>query len=277
MTDKSIPLNIRDQVAQRYGEIASTGGASCCCGAGGAVNQHANAIGYSDEDLAVLPEGANLGLGCGNPTSLTMIEPGMTVVDLGSGAGIDCFLAAKRVGDAGRVIGIDMTDAMLEKARAYAAEKGFANVEFRKGVIEELPLEDASVDLIISNCVINLSPDKAQVFREIARVLKPGGRIAVSDIVLLQPLPESVKQDLEAYIGCIAGAEMIDDYKAHIEAAGLRIDKADRKGYDVMSVLGCSPDAAKLIENVPADFDGNTHVASLDLVAAKQAGCCSCC
>lgn len=277
MSDKeTVSLDIRDQVAARYGEIASTGG-SCCGGGGIGVAQHASAIGYSADDIADLPEGANLGLGCGNPTSLTLIEQGMTVVDLGSGAGIDCFLAAKRVGPTGRVIGVDMTDAMLESARKYAAEKGYTNVEFRKGTIEDLPLEDASVDLVISNCVINLSPEKGRVFREVARVLKPGGKIAVSDIVLLKELPEAVKQDLEAYIGCIAGAELIDDYLEHAEDAGLKIEKADRKGYDVMAVLGCSPDAAKLLEKVPVDFDGNAHVASLDVVATKPACNCSCC
>lgn len=261
--------DIREKVSQRYGEIAETGGS--CCGSKSDLGrlEHAQAIGYSADELADAPEGANLGLGCGSPTTLTMIEPGMTVVDLGSGAGIDCFLAAPKVGPTGRVIGIDMTDAMLDKARAFATEKGYGNVEFRKGVIEDLPLDDDSVDLVISNCVINLSPDKAKVFAEIARVLRPGGRAAISDIVLLQPLPESVRGDLEAYIGCIAGAELMPDYLSHAIGSGLDVAKSQRKGYDVMHVLGCSPEAGRLLENVPADFDGNAHVASLDLVLSK--------
>ncbi len=261
---------IHEKVSERYGQIARTGG-SCCGGTGVATDDHAGLIGYSADQLDAVPEGANLGLGCGNPTSLTMIEPGMTVVDLGSGAGIDCFLAARHVGPQGKVIGVDMTDAMLEKARDFAAKKGYRNVEFRKGIIEQLPLEDASVDLVISNCVINLSPDKGQVFREIARVLKPGGRAAISDIVLLKPLPEQVKNDVEAYIGCIAGAELVGGYLQHAFVAGLNIDRAHRKSYDVVGVLGCSPEASKLIDNLPGDFDGNAHVASLDVVLVKPA------
>lgn len=275
--------DIRDHVSQRYGQIAESGGASCC---GGASNdslgllEHAEAIGYKAEDLQTLPEGANLGLGCGSPTTLTLIQPGHTVVDLGSGAGIDCFLASKKVGSDGRVIGVDMTDAMLEKARDYAAKHNYDNVEFRQGVIESLPVDDNSVDLVISNCVINLSPDKATVFEQIARVLKPGGKAAISDIVLLKPLPDAVKQDMEAYIGCIAGAVSIGDYLGYAVASGLNVAKADRKSYDVMAVLGCSPEAGKLLEKVPAGFDSNGHIASLDLLLEKPAAvegpsCCS--
>lgn len=268
----SVSDNVHDHVSKRYGEIASTGGA--CCGGGkdaDAILAHAQSIGYDADDLRDLPDGANLGLGCGSPTSLAMIEPGMTVVDLGSGAGVDCFIAANKLGGTGRVIGIDMTDAMLTKARQYAADKGYANVEFRKGTIEQLPLDDASVDLVLSNCVINLSPDKRQVFGEIARVLKPGGRAAISDIVLLGELPPAVRQDMEAYIGCIAGAELVGDYLGHALTAGLDIDKAHRKAYDVMAVLGCSPEAGKLLEKIPAHFDGSKTVASLDLVLARPA------
>jgi arsenite methyltransferase len=275
---------IHEKVAQRYGQIARTGGSCCGSGSDVAVDQHASLIGYDLEQIGAMPEGANLGLGCGNPTSLTMIEPGMTVVDLGSGAGIDCFLAARHVGPQGRVIGVDMTDAMLDKARDFAARNGYGNVEFRKGYIEHLPLEDASVDLIISNCVINLSPDKGQVFSEIARVLKLGGRAAISDIVLLKPLPEAIVRDVEAYIGCIAGAELVGSYLQHAFVAGLNIDRAARKTYDVVNVLGCSPEASKLIDKLPADFDGGASVASLDLVLLKPeprrrslpvaSGCC---
>ncbi len=269
------PADIHAHVSKRYGEIAEGGGT--CCGGGTmstdpARSNHAEAIGYSAEEIASLPDGANLGLGCGSPTSLTMIEEGMTVVDLGSGAGIDCFLASPKVGKSGRVIGVDMTDAMLEKATAYAKEHGYDNVEFRKGQIESLPLEDCSVDLVISNCVVNLSPDKAQVFAEIMRVLKPGGRAAISDIVLLKPLPEAIGKDLEAYIGCISGAELIEDYLGKSLRAGLEVTSAKRKGYDVMSVLACSPDAAQFLENVPADFEGADHVASLDVVLTRPGG-----
>lgn len=274
---KSTRGDIREEVSKRYGQIAETGGASCCCSNEEDLGtiEHAQAIGYRTEDLATLPEGANLGLGCGNPTSLTLIEEEHTVVDLGSGAGIDCFLASAKVGPAGRVIGVDMTDAMLEKSRDYAQKHGYDNVEFRKGVIEELPIEDVGVDLVISNCVINLSPDKQRVFHEIARILKPGGRAAISDIVLLKELPDTVLQDLEAYIGCIAGAVLVGDYLGFAMTAGLDIIKADRKGYDVKTVLGCSPEAGKLLENVPDDFDSTAHVASLDLLLTKpESSCC---
>ncbi len=263
--------DIRDAVSKRYGEIAETGGASCC--GGGAtelgMRDHAVAIGYSEDDLNTLPDGANLGLGCGSPTSIAMIEEGMTVVDLGSGGGVDCFIAAKRVGPTGKIIGVDMTDAMLDKARQFADKHNYQNVEFRKGFIEALPIDDNSVDLIISNCVVNLSPDKGQVFREINRVLKLGGRAAISDIVLLSALPDAVLRDVEAYIGCIAGAEMIGDYLGHAMGAGLNVARAERKSYDVLQILGCSPEAGKLIEKLPTDFDGNAHVASLDLLAEK--------
>jgi len=283
--------DIREHVSKRYGEIAQSGGASCCCGPscdtggegseGGGLLEHAQAIGYQAKDLASLPQGANLGLGCGSPTSLTLIKQGMTVVDLGSGAGIDCFLASPKVGPSGRVIGVDMTDAMLAKARSFASEHGYENIEFRQGVIEKLPLDDESVDLVISNCVINLSPDKAQVFNEIARVLKPGGQAAISDIVLLKELPKAITEDIEAYIGCLAGAELMGDYLGYPLIAGLKIESSQQKGYDVMSVLGCSPQAGKLLANVPKGFAGHESIAALDLLVVKPSwpqeaggGCC---
>lgn len=278
--------DIHAHVSKRYGEIAEEG--VSCCGSKTDLGRldHAQAIGYSADEIATLPEGANLGLGCGSPTSLTMIEPGMTVVDLGSGAGIDCFLASPKVGKTGSVIGVDMTDAMLDKATMYAKEHGYENVSFRKGQIEALPIDDASVDLVISNCVVNLSPDKGKVFAEIMRVLKPGGRAAISDIVLLKPLPKQIVDDVEAYIGCISGAEMIEDYLGQAIRSGLEVSSAKRKGYDVMHVLSCSPDAGKLLENVPAEFEGSDHVASLDVVLTRpvitearpeqaNGGCCS--
>lgn len=204
-------------VEEHYGAVAR-GEASCC---GAPAQDVAAAIGYSAEEIAAGGD-ANLGLGCGNPLALTQIAPGMTVLDLGSGAGFDAFLAWQRVGPTGRVIGVDMTGDMLALARQNAAKRGAANVEFRQGLIEHLPVESASVDYVISNCVINLSPDKPAVFREIARVLKPGGRFAVSDIVLLKPLPEELARDIGAYVGCISGASLLTDYLGFALNAGLR-------------------------------------------------------
>jgi SAM-dependent methyltransferase len=177
-------------------------------------------LGYSKEQIDALPEGANLGLGCGNPTAIDSLRPGEVVVDLGSGAGIDVFLAARQVGDSGKVIGVDMTDAMLEKARKNASSGGYKNVEFRKGKIEDLPIEDETVDVVISNCVINLSPEKEKVFREAYRVLKPGGRMMVSDIVLEKELPPEVLSSVDAYVGCVSGASLRSEYLKTIEDAG---------------------------------------------------------
>jgi ubiquinone/menaquinone biosynthesis C-methylase UbiE len=179
-------------------------------------------IGYSEEDLQAVPEGANLGLGCGNPVALASLQEGEIVLDLGSGAGFDCFLAAGRVGKSGRVIGVDMTPEMLDRVRENARRGGYENVEFRLGEIEHLPLADASVDVVISNCVINLSPDKPSVFREAFRVLKPGGRLMVSDIVLEGELPEAIRESAEAYVGCVSGASLKADYLRAIEEAGFK-------------------------------------------------------
>lgn len=206
-------------VQEKYGAIARGEQSGCGCGSN-RQDKVAIALGYSQEDLAAAGEG-NLGLGCGNPLALAQIKPGMTVLDLGSGAGFDAFLAWRKVGPAGRVIGVDMTDDMLARARDNAEKLGATNVEFRKGHIEALPVDENSVDLIISNCVINLSPEKPAVFREIQRVLKPGGRFAVSDIVLLADLPEKIKNDVTAYVGCVAGASMMHDYVRYPLEAGL--------------------------------------------------------
>ena len=195
-------------VQDRYGAIARGERSGCGCGS---KDTTAVAIGYSRQDLAFAGEG-NLGLGCGNPLALAEIKPGMTVLDLGSGAGFDAFLAWRQVGPDGRVIGVDMTDDMLARARENAVNLGAQNVEFRQGQIENLPVEDNSVDFVISNCVINLSPDKSAVFHEIHRVLKPGGRFAVSDIVLLADLPEQIRNDVNAYVGCVSGASLVNDY-----------------------------------------------------------------
>jgi arsenite methyltransferase len=204
-------------VQEKYGEIARGERSGCGCGS---KETAALALGYSEQDLSLAGEG-NLGLGCGNPLALAELHEGMTVLDLGSGAGFDAFLAWRHVGGNGRVIGVDMTDDMLSRARQNAENLGATNVEFRKGHIESLPVESNSVDFVISNCVINLSPDKPAVFREIYRVLKPGGKFAVSDIVLLAALPEKIAQDVSAYVGCISGASLMHDYVRYAVDAGL--------------------------------------------------------
>ena len=213
---KVLTPDLKEAVREHYASVARGETAACGCG----VAEAAEVIGYSKEDLAAAGD-ANLGLGCGNPLALAEIQPGMTVLDLGSGAGFDAFLAWRKVGPAGRVIGVDMTDDMLARARDNAAKLGATNVEFRKGFIEKLPVDDNSVDLIISNCVINLSTDKPAVFREIARVLKPGGRFAVSDLVLMNELPEDVAKSISAYVGCIAGASQMGEYVRLAFEAGL--------------------------------------------------------
>jgi len=229
--------DVRAVVREKYGAIAEKGGSCCDEGTGcgcGCVTEALDSIGYTRDQMAAIPEGANLGLGCGNPLAYASARPGETVLDLGSGAGIDCFLAAREVGPTGRVIGVDMTPAMIEKARANAAKGGYANVEFRLGEIEHLPVADASVDLVISNCVINLSPDKPRVFREVFRALKPGGRIVVSDLVLTRPLPPQLKQRVDLLVGCVAGASLKDDYLRLMREAGFTgVEIAAESGYEV--------------------------------------------
>jgi arsenite methyltransferase len=243
--------DIRAAVRNRYGTIAETRGVSpleaagACCGSTSpdaesvsccgdatatALDSKAHAYGYSEDDTSAVPEGANLGLGCGNPIALASLRPGETVLDLGSGAGFDCFLAARAVGETGHVIGVDMTHEMLRKARANAEKSGYTHVEFRLGEIEHLPVADASVDVVISNCVINLSPEKAQVFQDAFRVLKPGGRLAVSDVVATAPFPDEVQQDLALRAGCVAGASLLDDLEGMLKDAGfvdIRIQPKD--------------------------------------------------
>ena len=209
--------NVKDMVREGYGKIAAQ---SCsCCGSGDCA-EISRKVGYAERQLEEAPEGANLGLGCGNPTALASIKAGDTVLDLGSGAGLDCFLAAAKVGPRGRVIGVDMTPDMIERATRIVRGHGYRNVEFRLGEIEHLPVEDASVDLILSNCVINLSPDKAQVFRDAFRVLKPGGRLCISDLVLAGDLPDRVRHSVAAYIGCLSGAVRREEYLRLIGDAG---------------------------------------------------------
>ena len=224
MKETEIKKMVREGYAERVktGSSCCTPAKSCCCGGGSTVRSISKSVGYADEEMDSVPDGANLGLGCGNPTALASLVEGETVLDLGSGAGFDCFLAANKVGENGKVIGIDMTPEMIEKARENAEKGGYRNVEFRLGEIESLPAADNSVDVIISNCVINLSPDKERVFSEAFRVLKPGGRLMVSDIVLLKELPDFIRNSVAAYVGCISGALMKDEYLGTIKKSGFQ-------------------------------------------------------
>src|SRR5215831_19820300 len=211
---------IREEVRRRYGATAR--GESSSCGDGCCSSTSADILGYSAEESAIATEAANLGLGCGNPLAIASLREGQVVLDLGSGAGFDCFLAARAVGSSGKVIGVDMTDEMLRKARENAQKNGFTNVEFRLGEIESLPVADNSVDVIISNCVINLSPEKQRVFNEAFRVLKPGGRLAVADMVATAALPDDIKADWAAYTGCVSGASQIIEFEHMLEASGFK-------------------------------------------------------
>ncbi len=217
---------IKKIVREGYAKVAREG-ASCCCSGScctgvSLTNEISKSVGYSDTEMSIVPDGANLGLGCGNPVALASLEEGNIVLDLGSGAGFDAFLAAQRVGRTGRVIGVDMTPEMVAKARENAKKGKYTNVEFREGEIEKIPVEDDSIDVIISNCVINLSPDKEAVFKEAYRVLKAGGRLMVSDLVLAKDLPDVIKESVEAYVGCISGAIKKDEYLGFIEQAGFQ-------------------------------------------------------
>lgn len=216
--------NVKTAVKEAYGRIAQgRNGCGCNCGGGSTrAEETARSIGYSDRELDQAPAGANLGLGCGNPMAITDLQPGERVLDLGSGAGFDCFLAADAVGATGLVIGVDMTPAMIDKARHNAHRGGYRQVEFRLGEIEDLPVADGSIDAVISNCVINLAPDKERVFREAQRVLRPGGRMMVADIVLTGDLPEDVRNSETAYVDCVAGAAPQREYLAIVKAAGFQ-------------------------------------------------------
>jgi arsenite methyltransferase len=266
MDDKE---KLRQSVLENYARIARESKA-CCCGSNQAEDI-SRSVGYSDEDLQAAPGDANLGLGCGNPVALASLKEGEVVLDLGAGAGFDAFLAANRVGESGCVIGVDMTPDMVAKARANARNGGYQNVEFRLGEIENLPVADASVDVIISNCVINLSPDKPAVFAEALRALKPGGRLMVSDIVLLKELPDELRQSVAAYVGCVAGALMKQDYLDTIKAAGFgEVSVLDETVYPLDSLTGESTGGTIINKLGSAKGKVENSVASIKVQAVKQ-------
>jgi arsenite methyltransferase len=252
---------IKAAVRERYAEVAK-GEATCgsLCGCTDNAEGLAITFGYSADELAALPDGANLGLSCGNPQAVAKLMPSETVLDLGSGAGFDCLLAARKVGPAGRVIGVDMTDAMLEKARANAEKTGLGNVEFRKGDLEALPVEDQSIDVVISNCVLNLVPDKDRAFREIHRVLKAGGRLAISDMAWETEPAAAVRRDMEALVGCIGGALVLSEYVARLKRAGfvrVEVEKHAEAARKMVEVSGTAPPV------------GIEHLLSVNITATK--------
>lgn len=245
---------IKKFVREGYAKIAKKNRSCCtpansCCSGSESAQEISKRIGYSGEEMNYVPEGANLGLGCGNPVALASLKEGEIVLDLGAGAGFDCFLAAKKVGRNGRVIGVDMTPEMIEKARENARKGDYRNVEFRLGEIENLPAADNSIDMAISNCVINLSPDKERVFAEAFRVLKPGGRLMISDIVLLKELPDYIKSSIEAYVGCLSGAIMKHAYIKLIEKAGFHQVEIIDEAFFPVEDMANDPTARAIIEN----------------------------
>jgi len=272
--------DIKMSVRQNYARIATEEGSCCgpaksCCGGGSAANVISKSIGYSDEEMGAVPEGANLGLGCGNPTALASLKEGETVLDLGSGAGFDCFLAAQKVGKSGKVIGVDMTPEMLQKARANLKKASYGNVEFRMGEIENLPVADNSVDVIISNCVINLSTDKARVFAEALRVLRPGGRLMISDTALLRELPAPIMDSVQAYVGCLSGSLMKDEYIELVKGVGFKDVQILSESFFPVEVMANDPTAQELIKDSAISLDnvraiGNS-VVSLNIMAVKPA------
>jgi SAM-dependent methyltransferase len=253
---------IKKIVKSGYAIIAKQNGSCClgssCCGDANLAQTISESIGYSEEEMRVVPENANLGLGCGNPVALVLLKEGDVVLDLGSGAGFDAFLVAQRVGKTGRVIGVDMTPEMIAKARENAKKGKYVNVEFRLAEIEKLPVEDSSIDVIISNCVINLSPDKESVFKESFRVLKPGGRLMVSDLVLVKDLPDAIKESIEAYVGCLAGAIRKDEYLKLIAMVGFQ---------DVEVISESSYPVDAMFDNLESAQDA---VASIKVSALKR-------
>jgi ubiquinone/menaquinone biosynthesis C-methylase UbiE len=269
---------VRSIVREGYGRIAEQGSSCCsksslCCQNVDQTELISKNIGYSEADLKSVPEGANLGLGCGNPVAISSLKLGETVLDLGAGAGFDCFLAAKKVGDKGKVIGVDMTPQMIEKARRNARKGKYKNVEFRLGEIENLPIADNEVDVVISNCVINLSDDKAKVFKEAFRVLKQGGRLVVSDIVLLKKLPDLIKDSVEAYVGCLAGAIMKNKYLDFIEKAGFhQVEVVEETNFPI-ELMANDPTTVKIKKGTNVTFEEvrklDASVVSIKVSATK--------
>jgi ubiquinone/menaquinone biosynthesis C-methylase UbiE len=267
---------IKKIVREGYAKIARQDNPCCvsansCCRKTDLAQNISKKIGYTDEELEAVPEGSNLGLGCGNPVALSSLREGETVLDLGSGAGFDCFLAAKKVGKNGKVIGVDMTPEMIEKARKNAKKGNYRNVEFRLGEIENLPAADNSVDVVISNCVINLAPDKKRVFMEACRVLKPGGRVLISDLVLLKELPDFIKNSIEAYIGCVAGAMMKDGYIEAIKAAGFQKVKIIDETSFPSECITNDPTAKSIIKNSKIPLEQIQEIAN-SIVSIKVYG-----
>ena len=242
---------VKAAVRETYGRIASEQRTSGCCGSSGCCGPgeqaNSSALGYSEDERQSAPEGSDLGLGCGNPQAIAELQPGERVLDLGSGAGFDAFLAARQVGASGSVIGVDMTPEMITKSRGNVLKTDLRNVEFRLGEIEHLPVADASIDVIMSNCVINLSTDKPAVFREAYRVLAPGGRLAISDIVAVREIPAAVRNDLEAYAGCVSGAALIAEVEGMLRDAGFENVRVDLKRNSDALVQGWSPGAETLV------------------------------
>lgn len=238
---------VKAAVRETYGRVATEQKSTGCCGGSGCCGPTSDAIGYSDEERANVPEGADLGLGCGNPQAIAELQVGERVLDLGSGAGFDAFLAARQVGETGSVIGVDMTAEMVTKARANIGKTDLRNVEFRLGEIEHLPVADASVDVIMSNCVINLSTDKAAVFREAYRVLAPGGRMAIADVVATREIPDDIRHDLKAYAGCVSGAALVEDVEALLRDAGFEDVGIDINSNSASLIEGWSPGAGSLV------------------------------
>ena len=274
MEDKQIKKVVREG----YAKIAKQDSSCCapansCCGSTDLARDISKSIGYTEEELKAVPEGANLGLGCGNPVALASLKEGEIVLDLGSGAGFDCFLAADRVGENGRVIGVDMTPEMVEKARENARKSNYANVEFRLGEIENLPVADNSVDIVISNCVINLAPDKGKVFSEAFRTLKPGGRLMISDIVLLKELPDFIKDSIEAYIGCLSGAIMRKEYIEAIKASGFQEIRIVDETFFPIECMANDPTAKAIIKNLEIPLEEvketTNSVASIKVYGVK--------
>ncbi len=273
---KKDEIKIKKTVRKGYAKIAKQGSSCCapaqsCCGSSDVAQDISKKIGYTEEELKAVPEGANLGLGCGNPVALASLKEGEVVVDLGSGAGFDCFLAAQKVGKKGKVIGVDMTPEMIKKARENARKGGYTNVEFRLGEIENMPVADNSCDVVISNCVINLSPDKERVFAEAFRILKPGGRLMISDIVLLKELPGIIKNSVQAYIGCLSGAMLRNDYINAIKKAGFENIRIIDETPFFIEGMANDPTANAVMDDLKIPFEKISELAE-SVISIKISG-----